>query len=60
MQGAAKQRNRIKIAVNEAMTELWRMNSASHEAAMAEDKLREAEFWVGQIRVDRESDEVVE
>lgn len=58
--GATKQRNQVRISVEEAMFSLWELGSESHEAAMAEDKLREAEFWISRIQIDKNIDEVVE
>lgn len=58
--GATKQRNQARISVEEAMVSLWEMGSNSHEAAMAEDKLHEAEFWISRIQIDKNIDEVVE
>ena len=46
---ATKQRNKVRHQIDAALIELWNLGSESHEAAIAEDRLREAEFWVSRI-----------
>ena len=38
--------------VNDALSLLVMADDLSHECAMASDKLLEAEFWIGQIKMD--------
>ena len=57
---ATKQRSNVMRHITGSLIELWNLGSDSHEAAMAEDRLREAEFWVSKIRIDRDTDELAE
>lgn len=57
---ATKQRNKVRHQIDAALIELWNLGSESHEAAIAEDRLREAEFWVSRICIDFDTDTLAE
>ena len=57
---ATKQRNKVRHQIDAALIELWNLGSESHEAAIAEDRLREALFWVSRICIDFDTDTLAE
>ena len=57
---ATKQRNKVRHQIDAALIELWNIGSESHETAIAEDRLREAGFWVSKICVDFDTDTLAE
>lgn len=57
---ATKQRSKVRHQIDAALIELWNLGSESHEAAIAEDRLREALFWVSRICIGFDTDTLAE